>query len=98
MKRGEGGDADSRMTIAEGVGLLGCHDRSIERLDRCLERDSREIVGIRSRVDKNVCATIDLRERMDAMDRSIALIHLAMAMLLGCSAGALVISLLGAVA
>ena len=98
MKRCEEGDAVSRMTFAEVMVLLRCHDRSIENLDRCLERDSREIVGIRSRVDKNVCATIDLRERMDAMDRSIALIHLAMAMLLGCSAGALVISLLGAVA
>lgn len=85
------------VTDTDVMALLQSHERSIENLDRCLERDSREIVGIRSRVDKNVCATIDLRERMDAMDRSIALIHLAMAMLLGCSAGALVISLLGAI-
>lgn len=86
------------VTDTDVMALLQSHERSIENLDRCLERDSREIVGIRSRVDKNVCATIDLRERMDATDRSIALIHLAMAMLLGCSAGALVISLLGVVA
>lgn len=85
------------VTDTDVMALFQSHERSIENLDRCLERDSREIVGIRSRVDKNVCATIDLRERMDAMDRSIALIHLAMAMLLGCSAGALVISLMGAI-
>lgn len=59
---------------------------------------SSHIEDLDRRVDKNVVAIIDLRERMDAMDRGIALIHLAMAMLLGCSAGALVISLLGAVA
>lgn len=85
------------VTDTDVMALFQSHERSIENLDRCLERDSREIVGIRSRVDKNVCATIDLKERMDAMDRSIALIHLAMAMLLGCSAGALVISLMGAI-
>lgn len=85
------------VTDTDVMALFQSHERSIENLDRCLERDSREIVGIRSRVDKNVCATIDLRERMDAMDRSIALIHLTMAMLLGCSAGALVISLMGAI-
>ena len=85
------------VTDTDVMALLQSHERSIENLDRCLERDSREIVGIRSRVDKNVCATIDLRERMDATDRGIALIHLAMAMLLGFSAGALVISILGAI-
>lgn len=78
--------------------LLQSHERSIENLDRCLERDSREIVKIGLRAEKNDIAIIDLRERMDAMDRGIALIHLAMAMLLGCSVGALVISLLGAMA
>lgn len=41
---------------------------------------------------------INVMDRLDAIERDIALIHLAMAMLLGCSAGALVISLLGAVA
>lgn len=39
-----------------------------------------------------------MRLDLGEVQRSIALIHLAMAMLLGCSAGALVISLLGAVA
>lgn len=36
--------------------------------------------------------------RLEAyMDRQLAITHLAMAMLLGCSAGALVISILGAI-
>lgn len=39
-----------------------------------------------------------MRLDLEGLQRDIALIHLAMAMLLGCSAGALVISLLGAVA
>ena len=78
--------------------LLQSHERSIENIDRCLERDSREIVKIGLRAEKNTIAIIDLRERMDAMDRSISLIHLAMCMLLGCSVGALVISLMGALA
>ena len=39
-----------------------------------------------------------MRLELEGLQRDIALIHLAMAMLLGCSAGALVISLLGAVA
>lgn len=41
---------------------------------------------------------VRIMDRLDDIERDIALIHLAMAMLLGCSAGALVISLLGAVA
>lgn len=89
--------SQDRMTSAEIMTILESHDRSIESIDKCLERDSRAFVGIQRRINKNVLATIDLRERMDAMDRSIALIHLAMAMLLGLSAGAFVISLLGAV-
>lgn len=39
-----------------------------------------------------------MRLDLGEVRHSIALIHLAMAMLLGCSAGALVISLLGAMA
>lgn len=39
-----------------------------------------------------------MRLDLEGLQRDIALIHLAMAMLLGCSAGALVISLLGVVA
>ena len=39
---------------------------------------------------------VEVMDRLDAIERDIALIHLAMDMLLGCSAGALVISLLGA--
>lgn len=85
------------VTDTDIMALLQSHERSIENMDRCLERDSREIVWIQRRIDKNVLATVDLKERMDATDRGIALIHLAMAMLLGCSAGALVISLLGAI-
>lgn len=86
------------VTDTDVMALLQSHERSIENMDRCLERDSREIVWIQRRIDKNVLATVDLKERMDATDRGLALIHLAMAMLLGCSAGALVISLLGVVA
>ena len=85
------------MTHTDVVALRQSDEGGIENEDRGLERDSREIVGIQSRIDKTVLATVDLKERMDATDRGIALIHLAMAMLLGCSAGALVISLLGAI-
>lgn len=53
---------------------------------------------LKSRIDKIVIANIDCRERVDDLERSVALTHLAMAMLLGLSAGAFVISLLGAVA
>lgn len=87
-----------RAITTDVMTTLESHDRSIESIDKCLERDSREIVKIGLRAEKNTLAIIDLKERVDDMDRSIALIHLAMAMLLGCSAGALVISLLGAVA
>lgn len=41
---------------------------------------------------------IDTRERVDDIERDIALIHLAMAMLLGLSAGAFVVSLVGVIA
>lgn len=85
------------VTDTDVMALLQSHGKSIENIDKCLERDSREIVKIGLRAEKSVITIIDLRERMDATDRGIALIHLAMAMLLGCSAGALVISLLGAV-
>lgn len=41
---------------------------------------------------------VRIMDRLDDIERDIALIHLGMAMLLGLSAGAFVISLLGAVA
>lgn len=41
---------------------------------------------------------VRIMDRLDDLERSVALTHLAMAMLLGLSAGAFAISLLGAVA
>ena len=86
------------VTDIDVLAILQSHERSIESMDRCLERDSREIVKIGMRAEKSDLAIIDLKDRVDDLERSISLIHLVMAMLLGFSAGALAISLLGAMA
>lgn len=79
------------VTDIDVMALLQSHERSIENMNRSLERDSREIIEINRRYRR-------MRNSLEDLEHSIALIHLAMAMLLGCSAGALVISILGAMA
>lgn len=83
-----GNNAIRERTMAELSAMVTLHDLEIRDIDGCLERDSRNIVTLRSAFSRMECET----------DRSIALVHLVLAMVTACSVGALTVSLLGAVA